>query len=79
MTTSCSNISWTENAVRRLAGVMILASLGLGLFVHPGWFGLTTFVGLNLFQSSFTGFCPAEKMLGRFDPTRNASTASTPS
>ena len=79
MTTSCSNISWTENAIRRLAGVMILASLALGWFVHPGWFGLTTFVGLNLFQSSFTGFCPAEKMLDRVDPTRNASIASTPS
>ena len=72
MTTSCSTISWTENAIRRLAGVMILVSLGLGLFVHPGWFGLAVFVGLNLVQSSFTGFCPAEKILSRIDPTRAA-------
>jgi hypothetical protein len=78
MTTSSSKISWTENAVRRLAGVMILASLGLGVFVHPGWFGLTIFVGLNLLQSSFTGFCPAEKLLKRIDPTCKAETATTP-
>ncbi len=78
MTASCPSISWTENAIRRLAGVMVLVSIGLGLFVHQGWFGLAVFVGLNLFQSSFTGFCPAEKMLSRVDPTRNSGTASTP-
>lgn len=40
------------------AGVMILASLALGYFVHPGFFLFTGFVGLNMFQAAFTGFCP---------------------
>ncbi len=49
----------TENAVRLMAGVMVLASLALGLWVNRWWFGLTLFVGVNLIQSAFTGFCPA--------------------
>jgi hypothetical protein len=52
-----------ENTIRRVAGSMILASL-LGAWLHhPGWLGLAAFVGLNLFQSSFTGFCPLENIL----------------
>ena len=73
MADSCSNTTWTENVIRRFAGIMILGSLALGWFVHPGWYGLTTFVGLNLLQSSFTGFCPLEMMLRRIDPTREAT------
>lgn len=49
-----------ENAIRMLAGTMILISLVLYHFVSPYWLYLTLFVGLNLFQSSFTKFCPAE-------------------
>ncbi len=41
------------------AGVMVLLSLALGTWVHPYWYLLTAFVGLNLLQSSITGFCPA--------------------
>jgi hypothetical protein len=52
--------------VRRFAGVFVLASLALGWWVHPGWFLLTAFVGLNLLQSSFTRFCPLETMLHRW-------------
>jgi hypothetical protein len=52
--------------IRRLAGSFILVSLGLGWWVHPGWFLFTGFVGLNLLQSSVTGFCPLERILGRF-------------
>jgi hypothetical protein len=52
--------------VRRFAGVFVLASVALGWWVHPGWFLFTAFVGLNLLQSSFTGFCPLERMLTRF-------------
>jgi len=48
-----------ECAVRALAGTFVLASLALGYFVHPGFFLFTAFVGLNLLQSAFTGFCPA--------------------
>ncbi len=47
-----------DRLVFRFAGVMILLSLALGVFVHPNWFWLTAFVGANLLQSSFTGFCP---------------------
>ncbi len=35
-----------------------MLSVALGYFVHPGWFGFTAFVGLNLFQSAFTNWCP---------------------
>ncbi|MCG3168678.1 MAG: hypothetical protein CALGDGBN_00175 [Pseudomonadales bacterium] len=41
------------------AGVMVLLSLALGTWVHQYWYFLTAFVGLNLLQSSITGFCPA--------------------
>ena len=50
------------SAVRIMAGCMILLSLALGLLVSPWWFILTGFVGVNLIQSAFTGFCPAEKL-----------------
>ncbi len=55
-----------DYVIRRFAGVFILASLALGWWVHPGWFLFTAFVGVNLLQSSFTHFCPLERMLGRF-------------
>ncbi|MDQ2840051.1 MAG: DUF2892 domain-containing protein [Acidobacteriota bacterium] len=48
-----------EIAVRLLAGVMILISLGLAHWVSPYWLFLTVFVGLNLLQSAFTNWCPA--------------------
>lgn len=54
-----------DSIVRRLAGTFIIASLALGYWVHPAWFLFTAFVGVNLLQSSFTGFCPLERMLGR--------------
>jgi hypothetical protein len=53
----------TERAVRLMAGILVLVSLALGLWVNPWWFVLTAFVGLNLAQSSITGFCPAEMIL----------------
>ncbi|HLP42687.1 MAG TPA: DUF2892 domain-containing protein [Fibrobacteria bacterium] len=55
----------TEMVIRRVAGSVVLGSLGLGWWVHPGFFLVTAFVGLNLLQSSFTGFCPLESMLRR--------------
>ncbi len=48
-----------ERAVRLLAGVIVLASLALAYFVSPYWYILTAFVGLNLFQSGITNWCPA--------------------
>ena len=55
----------TENLVRVLAGSMTLLSVGLAHFVSPGWLLLTCFVGLNLIQSAFTGFCPPTLVLRR--------------
>jgi len=52
-----------EHMIRILAGTLILASLVLGLTVSQYWFILAGFVGLNLIQSAFTGFCPAEIIL----------------
>lgn len=48
-----------ERAVRLLAGVMILLSTALAHWVSPNWLLLTAFVGLNLFQSALTNWCPA--------------------
>lgn len=48
-----------ERAVEAFAGFMVLLSVVLTVFVHPGWVWLTVFVGANLFQQAFTGFCPA--------------------
>jgi hypothetical protein len=47
-----------DRIVLAFAGTMILLSLALGYYVSPYWFLLAAFVGLNLFQSAFTGFCP---------------------
>ncbi|HSC34778.1 MAG TPA: DUF2892 domain-containing protein [Thermodesulfobacteriota bacterium] len=52
-----------DRLVFRVAGIFVLASLALGYFVHPAWFLFTAFVGLNMFQASFTGFCPMAKVL----------------
>jgi hypothetical protein len=52
-----------DRAVMAFAGAMILISLVLGIRVHANWFWLTAFVGANLFQASFTGFCPLAMIL----------------
>ncbi len=44
--------------LRLIAGAFVLASLALGYFVGSGWYLFTAFVGLNLFQSAFTNWCP---------------------
>ena len=48
-----------EHAVEAFAGFMVLLSVALTYFVHPGFVWLTVFVGASLFQQAFTGFCPA--------------------
>jgi hypothetical protein len=48
-----------DRAVMAFAGALVLISLALGVWVSPLWFWLTAFVGANLLQASFTGFCPA--------------------
>jgi hypothetical protein len=69
---TCATISWTERMVRRLAGVFIIASLLLAWKVSPWWLALNAFVGVNLFQSSFTGFCPPEIVFRRMENRRRA-------
>ena len=54
-----------DRAVMAFAGTVVLASLLLGLYVHPNWYWLTAFVGANLLQASFTGFCPLAIALRR--------------
>lgn len=52
-----------ERALEAFAGLMVLLSVVLTYYVHPGFVWLTVFVGVNLFQQSFTGFCPAAIVL----------------
>jgi len=57
-----------ERIIRIMAGFVVLLSLGLGVEASPifhniNWLWLTTFAGLNLFQSGITGFCPPEFIL----------------
>ena len=47
-----------ERSLRLIAGFFILASLALGYWVSPWFYLFTAFVGLNLFQSGFTNWCP---------------------
>jgi len=55
-----------EQWIRLIAGILILISVGLVVFVHPGWLLLTAFVGANLAQSAVTRWCLMEKILKRF-------------
>ncbi|MGV3591774.1 MAG: YgaP family membrane protein [Gammaproteobacteria bacterium] len=52
--------------VMRVAGFMVLFSLTLSVFASAWWLLLAAFVGANLFQASFTGFCPLASMLKKF-------------
>lgn len=59
-----------ERYIRIMAGAFVLLSLALGIegspiFVSPWFLALTAFVGFNLFQSGFTGFCPPSFLLKR--------------
>ena len=55
-----------DRIVFAFAGIVILLSLGLGVWVHQYWLFLTAFVGLNMLQAAFTGFCPAAMILKQF-------------
>ena len=59
-----------ERIIRLMAGFFVLLSLALGVdgspvFVSTWFLAFTAFVGLNLLQSGFTGFCPPEKLLAK--------------
>lgn len=62
-----------ERAVMAFAGTMILCSLALTWFVSPWWMLFTAFIGVNLIQSSFTGFCPAAMTLRALGVGRDAA------
>jgi len=61
--TMCSND--THYIIRRMAGIMVLVFLALGYWVSPWFFLVVAFTGLNLLQSSFTKWCPIEKVVER--------------
>lgn len=52
-----------ERTIRAIAGSFVLISISLGYFVHPAWFMMTAFVGVNLIQSSLTKWCLMEDIL----------------
>jgi hypothetical protein len=54
----------TEKIIRIIAGTFVLIGTALAFFTgQPGWLAIPAFVGINLVQSSFTGFCPAENIV----------------
>lgn len=52
-----------NQGLRAMAGFFVILSVALGHFVNPLWYLFTVFVGLNLLQSAFSGWCPAIWML----------------
>lgn len=54
-----------DRAVLAFAGAMVLLSAVLAFFVSPYWLLLTGFVGLNMVQAAFTGFCPAATIFSK--------------
>ena len=55
-----------DRIVRVVAGTFILISVALAIWVSPWWLIGTTLIGVNLVQSAFTGWCPAEILLKKF-------------
>ena len=54
-----------EPMLRLIAGAFVIASVLLGMYLHPYFLWFTVFVGLNLFQSAFTHWCPMMVILRR--------------
>ncbi len=52
-----------NRALRLIAGIFILISLGLAIYVNKNWLWFTAFIGLNLIQSAFTDWCPVMVLL----------------
>ena len=64
-----------DRAVQAFAGVMVLVSLALTRFVHPGFFWFTAYLGFTLFQSAFTGFCPAGMVMRKLGIGRDVASS----
>jgi len=60
-----------ERYLRLIAGFFVMLSVALGYYVSPAWFLLTAFVGLNLFQSAFTNWCPMMTFLDKLGVGRS--------
>jgi hypothetical protein len=60
-----------ERIIRAVAATIVLTSILLAAFVDVKWLFLTAFVGVNLLQSSFTRFCPLEKVLNKMNIKEN--------
>ena len=52
-----------QRIIYLVAGTLVLTGLALGHFVNEWWLLLSAFVGFNMFQTAFTGFCPLERIL----------------
>jgi len=63
-----------ERALRLIAGAFVMASAGLAVWHHPYWLYFTAFVGMNLFQSAFTNWCPMMWLLRKFGLKGSAQT-----
>ena len=59
-----------DRYLRMIAGAFVLLTLALGYWVSPYWYLFTAFVGLNLFQSAFTNWCPMMTILRKVVPAK---------
>lgn len=60
-----------DNMLHAIAGFFIILSVALGVYVSPYFFLFTAFVGLNLFQSAFTNWCPMMTILRKLGVREN--------
>ena len=60
-----------DRYLRMIAGACVLFTLALGYWVSPYWYLFTAFVGLNLFQSAFTNWCPMMTFLRKWGARSN--------
>lgn len=60
-----------ERYLRLIAGAVVMSTLALGYWVSPYWYLFTAFVGVNLFQSAFTNWCPMMTILRRLGVRSN--------
>jgi hypothetical protein len=66
-----------DKLVFRFAGIFVLVSLLLAHYHSPYWLWFTAFVGVNLLQASFTGFCPLAMILKRLGAPSGAAFGAT--
>ena len=66
-----------DKLVLRFAGIFVLVSLLLAHYHSPYWLWFTAFVGANLLQASFTGFCPLATILKRLGAPSGAAFGAT--